>query len=273
MADIKDKFLKNEVGLFLIKRFIYNERLEDADSLIDELFTAITEKRELNKQQKSNINHFREMIISEIKLITEYIFSEIRFELELFRKKNDNFEMKDIKYDLDRSIVTAMVKKRITISPAYIDSLSDIALLYFYRMNDEKIDDFFICTCSTLMAMVITEPLIKEYDDYVISFLISENKKNSLANPQNIQRASSKKKRTPNPHKIEVIKIIDNTLRTYPKTSTYSIVNLLCKHFKDGKSRSSYARWVAERRIATGITVEKSEICKDKIKLIFELIL
>ncbi|EEH6712081.1 hypothetical protein GZ367_004854, partial [Salmonella enterica] len=46
MADIKDKFLKNEVGLFIIKRFIYNERLEDADSLIDELFTAITEKRE-----------------------------------------------------------------------------------------------------------------------------------------------------------------------------------------------------------------------------------
>ncbi|EHV4277816.1 hypothetical protein K0K43_001186 [Salmonella enterica] len=269
MLNSKEELLGEDLNNFLVKRFIYNERPGYVDLMIDELFISITENTELSNQQKSKIDHFRSMLISEIQRIAEFIFLMMVRRMELFNQEDENPE-EYIKKTLNNFIFSALTKKEVKLQPACVNSLSNVFLLYFYYMDNRKPSDSFARQCIDLISSVITGSLIKEYDDYVISILISKNKKNALANPKNSKSSHARKKRPPSQHQIEVIKIIDNTLQAHPKASTYAITQLLHKNFKGKKSKSTYTRWVAERRIATGTTVEEDEICKDKIKLILD---
>lgn len=265
MINTNNSFLDGEISVFLINRFVYNERNDKIDLLIDNFFNKVTTY--YSKRQLAAINGCRGIIIDELSSITGSLFSNIRIELE--KSLSDIKEEVDTRFFIDRAIINTMDKKRLKYDAGYLCLIGDIIQLYLSRHNDDSVDQFFTITCSNLISGITKNYIIKDYDDYVISFLISKNTNNIPKGSVKTENKKQKRKRTPSPHKIEVLKIIDNTLQMYPKTSTYSIVNLLLNHYKDDRKKNSYARWVVERRIATGTTVKKEEICKDRIKLIF----
>ncbi|ENN1795196.1 hypothetical protein AB9P91_002239 [Salmonella enterica] len=267
MINTNNSFLDDEISVFLINRFVHNERDDKSDLLIDDFFNKRT--TDYSKRQLATINSCRELIIDELSSITDSLFSNIRIEFKNLSDDLLELEKIDIGFFIDLAITKTMDRKRLKYDGEYLCLIGDILQLYLFRHNDNSVDKFFTITCSNLVSAITKNRIIKDYDDYVISFLISKNTNNIPTGAAKAENKKQKRKRTPSPHKIEVLKIIDNTLQMYPKTSTYSIVNLLLNHYKDDRKKNSYARWVVERRIATGTTVKKEEICKDRIKLIF----
>ncbi|HAF2129262.1 TPA: hypothetical protein G9F27_003477 [Salmonella enterica] len=267
MINTNNSFLDGEISVFLINRFVHNERDDISDLLIDDFFNKTT--TDYSKRQLATINGCRGLIIDELSSITDSLFSNIRIELEKHLSDIKDKENIDTRFFIDLAITNTMDKKRLKYDVEYLCLIGDILQLFLFRHNDDSVDQFFIITCSNLASEITKNHIIKDYDDYVISFLISKNTNNIPTGAGKAENKKQKRKRTPSPHKIEVLKIIDNTLQAYPKTSTYSIVNLLLNHYKDDRKKNSYARWVVERRIATGTTVKKEEICKDRIKLVF----
>lgn len=268
MINTNNSFLDSEISVFLINRFVHNEKDDKSDSLIDNYFNKITAG--YSKRQLAAINNCRWLIIDELSNITVGLFSNIRIEFEKHLSDINDKEGIDTRFFIDSAIMNIMDKKRLKYDSEFLCSIGDILQLYLFRNSDNSADEFFILKCNTLIEDAIKNKIIKDYDDYIISFLISKSTNNIPTVPEETGNKKEKRKRKPSPHKIEVLKIIDNTLQMYPKTSTYSIVNLLLNHYKNDSKKSSYARWVAERRIATGTTVEEEEICKDRIKLIFD---
>ncbi len=267
MINTNNSFLDGEISVFLINRFVHNERDDISDLLIDDFFNKTT--TDYSKRQLATINGCRGLIIDELSSITDSLFSNIRIELEKHLSDIKDKENIDTRFFIDLAITNTMNKKRLKYDVEYLCLIGDILQLFLFRHNDDSVDQFFIITCSNLVSEITKNHIIKDYDDYVISFLISKNTNNIPTGAGKAENKKQKRKYTPSPHKIEVLKIIDNTLQVYPKTSTYSIANLLVNHFGDSRKKNSYARWIVERRFATGTTVEEDEICKDRIKLIF----
>lgn len=267
MINTNNLFLDDEISVFLINRFVHNERDDKSDLLIDDFFNKIT--TDYSKRQLATINSCRELIIDELSSITGGLFSNIKIELEKSLSDIKEKEEVDTRFFIDLAITNTMDKKRLNCDAEYLCLIGDIIQLYLSRHNDDSVDHFFTITYINLISEITKNHIIKDYDDYIISFLISKKTNNIPTGAAKAENKKQKRKRTPSPHKIEVLKIIDNTLQMYPKTSTYSIVNLLLNHYKDDRKKNSYARWVVERRIATGTTVKKEEICRDRIKLIF----
>ncbi|EOC0700606.1 hypothetical protein ACIU3Q_003699 [Salmonella enterica subsp. enterica serovar Kokomlemle] len=267
MINTNNSFLDGEIDVFLLNRFVHNERDNQIELLIDNFFNKVTTY--YSKRQLDAINNCRGIIIDELSTITGSLFSNIKLELEKSLSNIKEKEEVDIRFFIDLAITKTMDKKRLNYDAEYLCLIGDIIQLYLYRNNNDKVDRFFTITCINIISEITKKHIIKDYDNYIISFLISKNTNNIPKGAVKTENKRQKRKHTPSPHKIEVLKIIDNTLQMYPKTSTYSIVNLLLNHYKDDRKKNSYARWVVERRIATGTTVKKEEICKDRIKLIF----
>lgn len=267
MINTSNKFLDGEIDVFLINRFVHNERDNEIDSLIDNFFNKVTTY--YSKRQLTAINDCRGIIIDELSTITGSLFSNIKLELEKSLSSIKEKEEVDIRFFIDLAITKTMDKKRLNYDAEYLCLIGDIIQLYLYRNNNDKVDRFFTITCINIISEITKKHIIKDYDNYIISFLISKNTNSVPTGAVKTKNKKQRSKYTPSPHKIEVLKIIDNTLQVYPKASTYSIVNLLVNHFKDSRKKNSYARWIVERRSATGTTVEEDEICKDRIKLIF----
>ncbi|EBZ1025938.1 hypothetical protein D7O18_14795 [Salmonella enterica subsp. enterica serovar Muenchen] len=267
MINTNNRFLDGEINIFLINRFVHNERDDKSDLLIDNFFNkTITD---YSKRQLATISGCRGLIIDELSSITDSLFSNIRIELEKSLNDIKDKESIDTRFFIENAIMAVMNKKRLIFDAEYLCLIGDIIQLFLFRHNDNSVDQFFIITCGNLISEITKNHIIKDYDAYIIQLLISKNTSVIPTGAAKAENKKQKRKRTPSPHKIEVLKIIDNTLQMYPKTSTYSIVNLLLNHYKDDRKKNSYARWVVERRIATGTTVKKEEICKDRIKLIF----